>query len=280
MTWLLFLDESGHDHKNCPYEVRGGLAIRSDHLWPLLQEVRRICQIELGCTAAVPLPELKGARLLSRDRWKIRSKLPLFSPSARRQLAGECLSLPSPPTRSQYVAYAQSGFVLVGQILDLLYDHEVRVIATALPRGTAKSLTLPADFLRKDYVFLLQRFAFLLADRDDNGVLVFDQSEEKQDGRFLRQIENYFTRTVAGRTRSQRVIPIPLFVSSAMTLPVQLADICLYCINWGYRLPERGMNAPERAEIAQFASKIRRLVHQSSQEGRTTYSITPVFSLT
>jgi hypothetical protein len=27
MSWLLFLDESGHDHKNTPYEVRGGFAI-------------------------------------------------------------------------------------------------------------------------------------------------------------------------------------------------------------------------------------------------------------
>ena len=26
MTWLLFCDESGHDHKNTPLEVRGGLA--------------------------------------------------------------------------------------------------------------------------------------------------------------------------------------------------------------------------------------------------------------
>lgn len=26
MSWLLFLDESGHDHKQIPYEVRGGIA--------------------------------------------------------------------------------------------------------------------------------------------------------------------------------------------------------------------------------------------------------------
>ena len=27
MAWLLFLDESGHDHKQMPYEVRGGIAL-------------------------------------------------------------------------------------------------------------------------------------------------------------------------------------------------------------------------------------------------------------
>jgi len=26
MAWLLFLDESGHDHKQMPYEVRRGMA--------------------------------------------------------------------------------------------------------------------------------------------------------------------------------------------------------------------------------------------------------------
>ncbi len=27
MSWLLFLDESGHDHRQLPYEVRGGIAL-------------------------------------------------------------------------------------------------------------------------------------------------------------------------------------------------------------------------------------------------------------
>ena len=30
MSWLLFLDESGHDHKSMPYEVRGGIALHAD----------------------------------------------------------------------------------------------------------------------------------------------------------------------------------------------------------------------------------------------------------
>jgi hypothetical protein len=36
MAWFLFMDESGHDHKQMPYEVRGGFAIAEDRLWPLL----------------------------------------------------------------------------------------------------------------------------------------------------------------------------------------------------------------------------------------------------
>lgn len=37
MSWLLFMDESGHDHKNMPYEVRGGVAIHAGQLWPFVQ---------------------------------------------------------------------------------------------------------------------------------------------------------------------------------------------------------------------------------------------------
>ena len=31
MAWLLFMDESGHDHKDSPYEVRGGYALADTH---------------------------------------------------------------------------------------------------------------------------------------------------------------------------------------------------------------------------------------------------------
>ena len=36
MSWLLFLDESGHDHKQLPYEVRGGIALHARQLWPFV----------------------------------------------------------------------------------------------------------------------------------------------------------------------------------------------------------------------------------------------------
>ena len=42
MAWLLFIDESGHDHKTTPYEVRGGFAIHVGSLWPFVQEMQRL----------------------------------------------------------------------------------------------------------------------------------------------------------------------------------------------------------------------------------------------
>ena len=40
MSWLLFLDESGHDHRTMPYEVRGGVALHASELWPFVQDMR------------------------------------------------------------------------------------------------------------------------------------------------------------------------------------------------------------------------------------------------
>ena len=39
MAWLLFMDESGHSHKELPYEVRGGYALADTRLWPFVQDV-------------------------------------------------------------------------------------------------------------------------------------------------------------------------------------------------------------------------------------------------
>jgi hypothetical protein len=42
MAWLLFMDESGHSHKELPYEARGGYALADTELWPFVQEVLRL----------------------------------------------------------------------------------------------------------------------------------------------------------------------------------------------------------------------------------------------
>ena len=34
-----------------------------------------------------------------------------------------------------------------------------------------------------------------------------------------------------------------------MSYPVQAADLAIYCINWGFRVPGRGMDAVGREEI-------------------------------
>jgi hypothetical protein len=77
-----------------------------------------------------------------------------------------------------------------------------------------------------------------------------DEVEKAEDRRFVRRLESYFTKTQTGRFRASWIVPAPFFVSSDMTYPVQAADLAIYCVNWGFRLPTRGMDAPSRPEIA------------------------------
>src|SRR5690606_12047067 len=60
--------------------------------------------------------------------------------------------------------------------------------------------------------------------------------------------------------RTQWIVPTPFFVSSDLAYPIQAADICIYCINWAFRLHSQGMNEPVREEIrAEFGDWLRSL---------------------
>jgi hypothetical protein len=99
-------------------------------------------------------------------------------------------------------------------------------------------------------VFLFERFFYFLQERSEHGILVFDEVDRGDDLKFVRQIETYFTRTQTGKYRTSWIVPTPLFVASDLTYPIQAADLCIYAINWGFRLPSQGMDAPVRKEIA------------------------------
>jgi hypothetical protein len=77
-----------------------------------------------------------------------------------------------------------------------------------------------------------------------------DEVDKTHDRRFVRRLEAYFRKTYTGRYRTTWIVPTPLFVASDMTYPIRAADLCIYCINWGFRLPSVGMDAPTRPEIA------------------------------
>ena len=41
MSYFLFVDESGQDHHDSPYEVLAGVAIEDRVLWPLIASVQQ-----------------------------------------------------------------------------------------------------------------------------------------------------------------------------------------------------------------------------------------------
>jgi len=253
MSWLLFMDESGHDHKTTPYEVRGGIALHAGKLWQFIQGWRRLELDVYGTELSQFRKEIKGCKLLDKDRMKWARQGASMPSEERRKHCRAFLTKglqKEAPRQDEFTAYGQACQLMAEGILKLLVEHDVKLFASAIPQNVVR----PHDFdleeyLRKDHVFLFERFFYFLEDKNEDGLVVMDESDKHEDRRFVRRLHNYFQRTVSGRYRSTKIVPVPFFVASDMAIPVQAADLCIYCINWAYRLPKQGMRATERLDV-------------------------------
>lgn len=252
MSWLFFLDESGQDHKNTPYEVRGGIALHAGKLWSFVQQVQQLELAAFGARLAEFKSEIKGAKLVEKKRFEWAAQRD-WMPDAQRRAASRAFLTKGlekkAPSRDEFTAFGQASLEMARGVFQILRDCDATIFAAcvpaaATPPGTAQA----AEYLRKDQVFLFERFFYFLQERKEHGILVFDEVDRGADLKFVRQIERYFTRTQTGRYRTAWIVPTPLFVASDLTYPIQAADLCIYAINWGYRT--QGMDAPVRPEIA------------------------------
>lgn len=278
MCQLLFMDESGHDHKVAPYEVRGGLAIDAGKLWAFVQDMH---QSEIECFGErlnLFGTEIKGKRLLEKARFEWARQAEPLPDEARRKHARSFLAKglvrgqeKRSPSRDEFTAFGQASILMAQRIFRSLWDREAVMFAAVTPRQVHRPATGTAEhYLRKDLVFLLERFFYFLEERHDHGLLIMDESESSADQHIVRKLESYFQKTVPGRQRTTWIAPSPFFVSSEITFPIHAADVFLYCVNWGFRLPARGMNEPVRTEIAEsFGPWVARLQYagRGSRDG-------------
>ena len=93
MAWFLFIDESGQDRKESPYEVLAGVAIKDDKLWDLIKELHDAEISHFGRRYSEGARELKGKKILKRkvfSRAQIELNAPLL-PNEVPTLAKEIL---------------------------------------------------------------------------------------------------------------------------------------------------------------------------------------------
>lgn len=277
MSYLFFIDESGHDHKNCPYEVRGGIVIHAASLWSFIQQFRDLEIATFGVELAEFGIELKGSHLLEKKRFKYAHQGALLDDAARRKHAHAFLNrgrTKTSPTEIEFRAFGQACIEMARGVFRLLQSHESKIFAAVVPRSTKKPQTFQADeYLRKDQVFLLERYFNFVSSKSETGLLVFDETDRSADRTFIRQIERYFTKTSQGKFRATSIVPVPMFVSSDLTKAIQAADICIYALNWGFRVP-KGMDAEVRQEIAdEFSAWIASLQASGrTLDGTASYS--------
>lgn len=247
VAWLLFLDESGTDGRNSPYEVLAGLAVEDRQLWRLIRQLNDLQEHCFGMRLFKAYgKEAKAQKLLKPKVYRHAAQMPAIEPSERQGLAHAMLSDGAVPRRAQLTALGQAKLAYCGRSLAICRSHGAIAFASIVP---ARAERPAADCLRKDHAFLLERFFHFLNGREDDpmGLVVFDELEKTQSQRLVDQMYDYFVRTGNGRTRSRLIVPEPLFVHSDLTTMVQMADIIAYVVSWNVRLP--GMSEPRRQEL-------------------------------
>ncbi len=242
-----------------PYEVRGGIALRASRLWSFIQSVRSLEQAVFGAHLNEYGSEIKGSKLLQRERFEWAKQSRPMDSQARRKHALNFLNASAQgriPRRDEFTAYGQACLAFVDGLIDLLSEHGARLFAAMIP-PVARPPGITSDLPRKDIVFLMERYYYFLDAQDETGLLVMDRTEKPSDREFAGRMERYFTDTRRGIQRAQRVVPAPFFVESDMAYGVQVADVCIYVVNWGRRFG--AMDGPVREEIRDYANLLERI---------------------
>lgn len=278
---LFFIDESGTNHANVPYEVLGGIAVSEASAWPLIQALRQKQLEQFGVLLLDVKPEFKGSRLLQREYFRRAALLSEIPQKERRVLSKNLLERGAAakargaagqnPSKRELVAYAQSCLAYSQQVFELCREFKVKVFAVMIQPNAPR----PKDdsYLRKDFAYLFERFFYAVEDRGakEHGLIVFDELDKTQSVRLSARMRSYFEQTSKGRTRSKRILPEAFFVHSDLTTLVQVADVVIYCLNWGYRFGK--VTKLTRGELEPFAVKVAKLSYQGKRESRTIRGI-------
>jgi hypothetical protein len=266
MGVFLFVDESGQDQRDSPYEVLAGVAIHEDQLWNLVTDVKEAEVAHFGMRYSEGQRELKGKKLLKRKTFRHARQYRLIPDRERTQLAKQCLTSPKLATRKALAALGQAKIAFCESVLDLAKQYGAKIFASVVNQKSPRPA--PAT-LRKDYAYLFQRFYYYLQDMSstDKGIVVFDELEKTRSHVLLAQMNYYFQLTKTGQERAYRIIPEPFFVHSDLTTGVQIADLVAYITSWGIRFDKR-MIEPARKELDALGKKVQQSRYLATRPGK------------
>jgi hypothetical protein len=270
MSWALFIDESGQDQRDSPYEVLAGIAVEDRQIWRLIRQLSDAQHAMFGLRLFEAYgKEAKAQKLLKRKVFQHAAQMEPLAVNLRTLRAREILEDGTQVTRERLTALAQAKLAYCELALKLCRSYGARAFASIVPKDAPRPAT---SKLRKDYAYLFERFFYFLNSQqgDPMGYLVFDEVEKSASQILLNQVGEYFIRTNNGRTRSRLIIPEPFFVHSDLTTMVQMADLVAYIISWGVRL--KGMREPKRKELDSLAYQVIQLrFRQETSSGITHY---------
>ena len=265
MAYFLFIDESGQDHKASPYEVLAGVAVEDRDLWNLVTEINQLEDITFGVryNSISKKREIKARKFIDTRVYKQASKMPFFEAFERSNLAKICLEQPEIATFKEIAALAQAKLFYTEELLKICLRFRCKVFGSII-KNNYKDLPTNS-LLRKDYVYLFERFYYFLEDKNEqNGIVVFDELDKTQSHILIGQMEAYFKKTEKGKLRANLIIPEPFFVHSDLTTGIKIADIVAYVISWSLRFGD--LVKPERKELLNYTDLIKRMRYRTMRD--------------
>ena len=271
---LLFLDESGTDHRVMPYEVVGGIAIRERDLWNYVQAVEAAQEHCFGDRLAhlAPGKEFKASDLLARDKFRYAAQGPAIEGADRRQLAKTFLERGrrhEAPRAGEFTAYGQACLEYVARVLDVANHFGVKVFASVVEPSAPRSAS--DDALRRDLAFLFERYFCYLEELspDERGLVVFDELEKSQcrgdrppHEQLLSQDSEGGSSAVVESSRSRSLC------TATLTTGTHTADLVVYVINWAFRCgPIVARTRPELDPFARQVFAMQYSGHRCDEEG-------------
>ena len=145
MAWFLFIDESGQDRKESPYEVLAGVAVEDDKLWSLIQELHSAEMAHFGRRYSDGARELKGKKILKRkvfSRAQINLNAPLL-PNEVPALAKEILvagGVHSSPRHQKALALAKIAYVT--DVFSICTNYGCKIFASIVEPDAPKPLAM------------------------------------------------------------------------------------------------------------------------------------------
>ncbi|MBS0528556.1 MAG: DUF3800 domain-containing protein [Proteobacteria bacterium] len=277
MAYFLFIDESGQDRKESPYEVLAGVSILDSDLWDMIKELHDAEISHFGRRYSEGARELKAKAILKRKTFSRAigniEILPNEVPGLAKAILDDGVGNGS---RKNLKALSLAKIAYVTDVLSICASYDCRIFASMVSPNAPNTA---GGGLRKDYGYLFERFFYYLEDQSteqgypQHGVVVFDELDKSKSHILIDQSHKYFKDTAIGRHRSSLIIPEPFFVHSDLTTGIQIADLVAYCLSWAFRL--KGMDAPARDELLPYIEQIRKLRHRAlrSMQGKDDFEI-------
>lgn len=204
---LVFIDESGHPRPNDSTKnpVLVGVCIHEEDIKPITHRIYKLKDSIYG-----KQDEVKSTNLIRESNFK--------------------------KNRTKNISYTEG-------MVDILCSFNTAVFAIVMDRPDVPVIT-PESHLPKQYYLLLKKIEYhCLCHHRGKALIIYDGINEGADKKIADSFTAFLFRTPRGR-KLRHILEMPLFVSSAVTPTIQLADLLAGIIRHYYEA-ELDARAPE-----------------------------------